>query len=370
MNFGPASPIFIYYLMNRVGRLLICVAGALTLSVSSRADSPVAPTPNVNALRMQTTLMNRSNLLNRIMLMKKHRHMQDTPPGMPGLPQQTTPQAFAPQLNAPPSAAGNSVAASVPAKSDAVSDNPYSSIVTRNVFGLNPIPPQAPPIAQVGPPPPKITLTGITTIFGPAEALFKVAGVVRNAGPPKDESYIFTEGEAEDDVEVTKIDTQKNVVTFMNHGVEQEIALAEGTASSGSAPASPSWPGQMGGGRRPGSRFRGFPGGFQPQSPQPQAYGNPYGGGGGNNNSSQNGSNPSGMFNNNDPGYSSATHNLSANIPQSISQLSPEDQDALVAAQHAQMVQQGDPTAVIMPPTAFDQQAMEEAGKGAAAPGK
>ncbi len=118
--------------------------------------------------------------------------------------------------------------------------NPYGSIVKRNVFGLNPVPVVDPNVAPPGPPPPKITLTGITTIFGPAEALFKVAGVKREGKPPQDESYIFTEGESQDDVEVTAIDTVKKIVTFNNNGVVQEIPLTAGIASGGgSAPSQP-----------------------------------------------------------------------------------------------------------------------------------
>src|SRR5215469_4350166 len=81
--------------------------------------------------------------------------------------------------------------------------NPYGSIVKRNVFGLNPPPPPNAVQPDNGPPPPKITLNGIMTIFGNPEALFKVAGVRRGDKPPQDESYIFTEGESQDDVEVT-----------------------------------------------------------------------------------------------------------------------------------------------------------------------
>ena len=44
---------------------------------------------------------------------------------------------------------------------------------------------------------------------------------------------IFREGEAQDDVEVTKIDTEKNIVTFENHGEEQVIPLANGVATGG-----------------------------------------------------------------------------------------------------------------------------------------
>ena len=344
--------------MNRVGRLLICIAGGVALSVTAHADIAPAPpvAPNVNAVRQNT------NLMNRILLMKK-RHQaqnahqpQDGQPGFsqfarPYLPQPGVPQA--PQEMAKVSQSrGNPMAAVRPnttAAAAAVSSgnpgNPYGSIVTRNVFGLNPIPPYVPPPPQQGPPPPKITLTGITTIFGPAQALFKVAGVVRN-NKAQDESYIFTEGQEEDEVTVTKIDVKKQIVTFMNHGVEQTIPLTDGVASSGGSPSAPSWPGQ-GGIRRFGRfpRFGGAPG-VQPQTfggGQPQSNNNSY------NNQSGNG------FGNNQPNQNNGLYNPSA---QAINAgMSGEDEAALIAAQHAQMQQQGNSMSAIMPPTAFDKEA-------------
>lgn len=223
--------------------------------------------------------------------------------------------------------------------------NPYESIVTRNVFGLNPIPPYVPPPPPAGPPPPKITLTGIMTIFGPTQALFKVAGVVRGGGRPQDESYILTEGQEQDDVTVSKIDAKKQIVTFMNHGVEQEIPLVDdGLTSSSAAPSAPSWPGQNPrrfGFRRFGGGGGGAPG-FQPQTfGQPQSYNNSY-----NNNpfNNQSGNNQnSGLYN---PSSSSVNAGLSG-----------EDEAALIAAQHAQLQQNGNPMSAIMPPTSFDKDA-------------
>ena len=221
--------------------------------------------------------------------------------------------------------------------------NPYGSIVKRNVFGLNPVPVVDPNVAPPGPPPPKITLTGITTIFGPAEALFKVAGVKREGKPPQDESYIFTEGESQDDVEVTAIDTVKKVVTFNNHGTVQELPLTAGVASGGgSAPSQPSFTSPRPFGRQfgrpgfggPGGGQRNLPGGFQ----RPQGNGGP------------------GQFNN---GYSPNNNNSSYNNNNLATQngLSGDDQAALIAAQHAQLQSQGNPLAAIFPPTTYDGQA-------------
>jgi hypothetical protein len=220
--------------------------------------------------------------------------------------------------------------------------NPYGSIVKRNIFGLNPVPVVDPNMAPPGPPPPKITLTGITTIFGPAEALFKVAGVKREGKPPQDESYIFTEGESQDDVEVTAIDTVKNVVTFNNHGVVQQIPLVAGVASSGSAPAGPTFNSP-----RPFGRPFGRPGLGGPGGGGPGGFQRPFGNGG------------PGQFNND----SGANNNTSFNNNNAASQmgLSGDDQAALIAAQHAQLQAQGNPLAAVFPPTAYDGQATTEA---------
>jgi hypothetical protein len=216
------------------------------------------------------------------------------------------------------------------------------------VFGLNPVPVVDPNAQPPGPPPPKITLTGITTIFGPAEALFKVDGVVRDGRPPQDESYIFTEGESQDDVEVTAIDTKKNVVTFNNHGLVQVLPLTDGTASTGSAPSMPSW---SGGPRRWGRPFK-RPNMGGPADYQPSSYANPYSSGSSGQSSS---TQPSGNgYGSSSGGYGNNVQNLSANISPAVAQLSAEDQEALVAAQHAQMEQDHNPLSQIMPPTQFD----------------
>ncbi|MGH8023239.1 MAG: hypothetical protein ACRED1_06645, partial [Limisphaerales bacterium] len=257
-------------------------------------------------------------------------------------------------------------APAAPAASGAPSANPYESIVARNVFGLNPIPPSAPVEVAKGPPPPKITLTGITTIFGPPEALFKVAGVVRNGGRPQDESYIFTEGEEQDDVEVTKIDTDNKMVTFINHGVQQDIKLSSGVASAGSGPAAPTWPGRT---DRPllrrFDRFGASPGGFHPQS---------YGGGfhpAANNNGSSSYNASSSGYNNAFGGvnYGGAYNGNTANSASSQPILSPDDQAAVIAAEHAEAVKQGNPMAAIFPPTPYDNQATAAAGSGASGGG-
>ena len=102
-------------------------------------------------------------------------------------------------------------------------DNPYTPVVARNIFGLNPV--QATDAAPVDPPP-KITLTGIMSISGKAQVLFKAAGTGKPGQPAKDQFYILSLGQRQDDIEVTRINEKAELVTFNNHGTVQEIPLA------------------------------------------------------------------------------------------------------------------------------------------------
>jgi hypothetical protein len=119
--------------------------------------------------------------------------------------------------------------------------NPYAQVVARNIFGLNP-----PVAADQDPtpvePPVKITPNGIMSIFGQLQVLFKVAGKT----PGKEDSYILSEGQRQDDIEVTKIDEKNSVVTFNNHGLVQILPLAAAVA-----PANTSIPAPMLNGRNP-----------------------------------------------------------------------------------------------------------------------
>lgn len=272
--------------------------------------------------------------------------------GMPG---------FGPPRNMPPNGAqpNNSQFNSVPPvdaqPTNALPGTPYGSIVTRNVFGLNPIPPPAPPDQQDQNPPPKITLTGITTIFGPAEALYKVAGGNRDGKQWQDQSYILTEGESQDEVEVTHIDVAKGMVSFINHGVAQDVLLAVGEASGGDSGPGP-------GSGSPQNRFSRFgiirrPGFGGPQSFQ-QSNGSSYNSGYNNGNNfnpaNQNNNGVAGQYN-----YNGSNPNGSSGQPA----LSGDDEMALIAAQHAEMAQQGNPAAAIFPPTPYDNEANQAASQ-------
>jgi hypothetical protein len=140
-------------------------------------------------------------------------------------------------------------AANLASTNNPLPDNPYAAIVVRNIFGLNPPPPPPDAAAEAEKNLPKITPTGIMTVFGHSQVLYKVTGIAAKPGQPvKDEFYILSQGQRQDDIEVMKIDEKNSLVTFNNHGTTQELPLANGPASGGAPTAVPS----SGSGMNPG----------------------------------------------------------------------------------------------------------------------
>ncbi len=249
-------------------------------------------------------------------------------------------------------AGGLVLATGARAQTLAMSGNPYLPIVVRNVFGLNPIPTNVPTAddAQL----PKITLTGITDILGQVQALFK-ATPKPGQKDAKEQSYILSEGQQQDDIEVVSISEQDSLVTFNNHGTVQEIPLANAPAAGTPTPAA-------GGGG--GSKAGIIPTRLLGNRPNPQMggggmithFGGQNGRGqvtiGGNNTAANNNS---GMGGGSTYGGTASTQTqtgFGSNAGQQAQPaLSPQDQMVLMAAQHAQT---GLP---IYPPTPYDQEA-------------
>jgi hypothetical protein len=244
-------------------------------------------------------------------------------------------------------------------------DNPYVAIVTRNVFGLSPPTLET---ATVTNPTPKITPNGIMSISGRLQVLFKVATTAKPGQPAKDESYNLSEGQRQDDIEVTHIDEKAGLVTFNNHGTVQEIPLANTPATStAAASAAPGFPmsavsaggipgGNPGGNNNAatfGSRFgRGAPG-----ARNRGGTGGDNSGGGAANFPSM-GTSPSGS------GAASfspvgTTPASAANFGQSprLSQLTPDERMVLIAAQKAKLQSEGNPAHTLFPPTPYDAEA-------------
>lgn len=117
-----------------------------------------------------------------------------------------------------------------------VSGNPYEGIATRNVFHLNP-PPLPPDPEASKPPPPKIFLTGITTLGG-RRALLKTTPSAKPGEPPKEKSYLLSEGERQDDLEVLVIDEKAGAVRVKCAGTEATVTFKDNAVATAAAPAS------------------------------------------------------------------------------------------------------------------------------------
>lgn len=230
-------------------------------------------------------------------------------------------------------------------------DNPYAAIAARNIFGLVAPPPPPDPNAHIEDSLPKITPEGIMGVFGNYQVLFKVGPAKPGAGA-KDEFYTLSEGQRQDDIEVVKIDNEKSLVTFDNHGITQELPLTDAPTSGTSAPSSP---GGMNPGMAPGSpgvaansindaggitRFGVGPAENNGGMPN----GKPGSNGGGGPNSVNNGMN-----------FGNAVAPTQIYQPEP-STMSREDIEILLAAQHLKAIQENSPTAPLFPPSAIDSQ--------------
>jgi hypothetical protein len=102
--------------------------------------------------------------------------------------------------------------------------NPYQAIIERNLFGLKPSPPPEPAEPE-HPPPPKITLTGITTILGDKEVLMKVLMPAKPGESPKERSFILAEGQQEGELRVLKVNEKTGDVTIDDFGTVLTLNL-------------------------------------------------------------------------------------------------------------------------------------------------
>lgn len=107
---------------------------------------------------------------------------------------------------------------STPYEASALTANPYEAIVGRNVFGLKPptitaLPAVAPVAAAI-----TIKLQGISTILDRKQVLLKVKTAARPPEPAKEQSYLWSEGQGENEIEVLTIDAANGIVTIKSHG--------------------------------------------------------------------------------------------------------------------------------------------------------
>jgi hypothetical protein len=207
--------------------------------------------------------------------------------------------------------------------------NPYAAIVERNVFGLNP--PKPVDIAPHAPstPPPKIKVNGIMGYFGHWRVLFKVAVPPEQGKPAKEDSYVLSEGQRQDDVEVTRIDEKSGVITFNNHGTVQEIPLADTPKTSAPPPRMAAIPAPAG-----MPNIRNLPPGIAARFNR-------------------------GRLENNNAGSNTGSGAAAPRIggTTQTQQIDPATQMVIIAAEHAEAQKKGDPTAAIYPPTPLDKDA-------------
>lgn len=124
--------------------------------------------------------------------------------------------------------------------SGADADNPYVGIVDRNVFQLRP-PVLVPPVTNPQPPAvvSKLTLTGITTIFGKPLALLTTQPTGKPQDAGKREHYSLRVGQRMDGIEVLSIDAKKGVVRVKNNGAEETLDFINNGAKLVAAAAPP-----------------------------------------------------------------------------------------------------------------------------------
>lgn len=219
-------------------------------------------------------------------------------------------------------------------------DNPYATIVTRNVFGLNPPVVDTNPAVELGLP--KITPNGIMSVFGKFQVLYKVTPAGKSG--QKDEYYTLSEGEAQDEIEVMHIDDQNGIITFKNHGTVQELPLVVASSTGGGAP----------------SPMTGNPGFNQPNGNNGDnqggpgnrimRFGNRGGGPGGFNRRGQNNQDSNGAAAGNGDSLNLRTIPTRTYQPPA-SQMTPEESAINIEQQRAQALDNGDPKANLFPPT-------------------
>ncbi len=96
--------------------------------------------------------------------------------------------------------------------------NPYTAIVGRNTFALKPPALPAGPVAPPSATPPNVSLQGISTILGRAQALLKVKIAPKPPDAGKELSLVMDVGQREGDVEVLSIDPATGTVNLSNQG--------------------------------------------------------------------------------------------------------------------------------------------------------
>lgn len=106
--------------------------------------------------------------------------------------------------------------------------NPYEAITSRNAFGLKPPTPETKP-EPPAPPPSKIKLQGIATLFGRKQVLFKTQVPARPPEYPaaRDLALVLSEGQRDGDIEVLEINQADGTVKFNNNGRVELLTMKD-----------------------------------------------------------------------------------------------------------------------------------------------
>jgi hypothetical protein len=180
-------------------------------------------------------------------------------------------------------------------------------------------------------PPPKITLTGITTILGKKVTFLTVPPTKPGAAP---ESVMLAEGQAQNEIEVKTIDEKAGVVQVVNHGEPETLDFdKDGAKISGPPPGGPPAPMTL-----PSPIPAMPPPGVQPGAGTIRSLRSlPTGNSGANNNSGG-------------PGMGGGVAAGNFNQQQQAN-MTPEEQVAIIELQRAKALQEHDPIANILPTT-------------------
>jgi hypothetical protein len=141
-----------------------------------------------------------------------------------------------------PALADNDADSAATVVTNAPDDNPYSVIVHRNIFHLNPIPPPPDPNKdkekeQL----PVVKITGFLNIGDSSKALF--VAEAKNKSDDKN-YYCLSEGETSSDgkLQLLKILPDQTGVNVMNEGVLATLTVKDDSLGASTAPATPAPP--------------------------------------------------------------------------------------------------------------------------------
>ena len=123
-----------------------------------------------------------------------------------------------------------------------LSNNPYAPVAARNIFGLK-SQPAAPPVAAEAAF--KITVSGVLSVPGRAQALFKVLPKGFSNGQAREKFYILAEGQKQDGIEVLQVNVKAGLVVFNNHGTIQTLSLAKAASDDRLPSGEPLTPAQI-----------------------------------------------------------------------------------------------------------------------------